>query len=51
MDINIPIDGLKVEDITTLFLIKKLFFDELYNLYNSDDYINFLPLFDIEEAS
>lgn len=51
LDINIPIDDLKVENITTLFLIKKLFFDELYNLYNSDDYINFLPLFDIEKAS
>lgn len=44
----IDVDSLKLEDMTPLFLIKKIFFDELYRIYNSQEYQDFIQIFDKE---
>lgn len=42
------IDEIQVEEMTPLYLIKKIFVDYLYTLYNSQDYHDFIAIFDKE---
>ena len=44
-------DQLLSQQITGLFIIKRLFFDELYNKYHSTEYMNFIKLFDKEDTN
>ena len=41
----IDVDNIIVEEMTPLYLIKKIFADYLYDLYNSSDYKDFLKTF------